>query len=208
MAASAGKPSAVGETLDRVVASIGNDAITASEVEEEYRFELFLEGNLPTAIPDDATFTRVRDRLVSQKLLRQEAETESSEQPDLIKQAAESLDEARRRYAREADFQAALQKLGMTEQQVLKRLEDQALTMWLIDQRLRPAAWVERSEIETYYAHTFVPEFSRRGSGPAPPLDEVESQIREILVQQKIDQLLAPWLEELKTGRRVRFHSF
>jgi hypothetical protein len=41
-----------------------------------------------------------------------------------------------------------------------------------------------------------------------PPLTEVQGQIQEILVQKRIDQLLASWLEELKPSRAVRFHSF
>jgi uncharacterized Zn finger protein len=39
-------------------------------------------------------------------------------------------------------------------------------------------------------------------------LTEVQGQIREILAQKKIDELLASWLEELKPSRRVRFYSF
>jgi hypothetical protein len=201
-------PCAAAETLDRVVASIGNVALTASDVEQEYRFELFRNGQTPVTPPDLATLERVRDRLIDQRLLAEEAEAESIERADLPRQAAQALAEVRKKYPSEEAFQSALQTLGTSEGEVLSRLKEQAAVLQIIDQRLRPAAWVEQTEIETYYHETFVPEYARHTVGPAPALEEVESQIREILVQQKIDQLLATWLQELKAGRRVRLHSF
>jgi hypothetical protein len=203
-----GASPAAAETLDRVVASVGNIAITTSDVEKEYRYELLLEAKLPAPVPDAATLDRVRDRLVEQQLLKQEADAEGIERADLPQGAKQALSEVRRQYPSDEAYQTALGALGITEEQVLGRLEEQAVTIRVIDQRLRPAAWVERSEIETYYTNTFVPELSRQSTSPAPPLDEVEAQIREILVQQKIDRLLATWLGELKAVRRVRLHSF
>ncbi len=196
------------ETSDRVVASIGNTAITQSDVEREYRFELFLEGHLPAALPDAATFESVRDRLIDQKLLVQEAAQENIQLADPPGVAADGLAEVRKRFPSEEAFRSALRSLGMDEKQVLRRLTDRQRILRLIDQRLRPAAGVERAEIEAYYGETFVPEFQRRNTGPAPALADVESQIREILVQKKIDQQLEAWLQELKSSRRVKVHSF
>jgi hypothetical protein len=201
-------PNAAAETVDRVLASIGNAALTASDVEQEYRFELFLNGQSLSVPPDPATLERVRDRLIDQRLLAEEAEAEKVERTDLPQQAAATLAEVRKKYPSEEAFQAALQTLEMDEQEVLKRLGDQALVLRIIDQRLRPGAWVERTEIEAYFQKTFGREHVEQAAGPAPALEEVENQIREILVQEKIDQLLPTWLEELKTSRRVRLHSF
>jgi parvulin-like peptidyl-prolyl isomerase len=195
-------------TLDRVVASIGNVALTQSDVEEEYRLELFLDGKTPTATPDRATFESVRERLIDQMLLLQEAEAEGVDRTDLLQKAARQLDEVEKKYADEKAFQASLEELGMSREQVLARLAEHELTLRLVDQRLRPAAWADRTEIEAYYQNTFAPEYVRRNKGPAPALSEVENQIREILVQQKIDELLPKWLEELKSSQHVRIHSF
>ncbi len=201
-------PSVAAQTLDRVVASIGTFAITRSDVEAEYRLELFLKGNATDPGPDAGTRDSVRERLIDQKLLAQEAEAEGVDRADLLAGAKQTLSEIRSQYANDDTYQNALRALGFTEEQVLSRLQDQVLTLRLIDQRLRPAAWVERPEIEAYYADTFVPESRRQNTGPVPPVDEVEPQIREILVQKKVDQLLTNWLAELKAGRRVRIHSF
>jgi hypothetical protein len=208
LAASSILPSARAETVDRVVASIGNAALTASDVGQEYRFELFLDGQSPSGLPDLVTRERVRDRLIEQRLLTEEAQAEKVERTDLPSQAAATLAEVRQKYPSEEAWQAALRALEMDEREVLQRLEDQALVLRIIDQRLRPAAWVERAGIEAYYQKTFAREHGEQAAGPAPALEEVENQIREILVQEKINQLLPSWLQELKASRRVRLYSF
>ena len=114
----------------------------------------------------------------------------------------------RAKYASEEAFQAALGKLGMRHQEIVARLQAQERMLYLIDERLRPAAWVDLSEIDNYYRETFVPAYERRRDSKPPPLEEVDSQIREILVQKKINELLPDWMGELRTGRRVKVYSF
>jgi len=61
-----------GQTVDRVVASVGNTAITSSDVENELRLELFLDGKLlADADPDMATLNQVRERLIDRVLLEE-----------------------------------------------------------------------------------------------------------------------------------------
>jgi hypothetical protein len=196
------------EVVDRVIASIGNEAITQSDAEDEYRLERFLEGESPQDHPDPAQLDAARDRLLDQKLLLREAETEGGELPDLPEKTHKLLDETRKKFPDEAAYERALQLLGMDEQALLRRLALQVVTLRLIDQRLRPAAWVERKEIESYYQDTFVPEHERRAAGPPPPLEDVEAQIREVLVEQRIDKLLTAWLAELRSSHQVKAYTF
>lgn len=196
------------ETLDRVVASFGNVAITQSDLEREYRFELFLDGQWPAPAPDAATLERVRERLTYQKLLVLEEVPSPPEPAELEKSAGEALHKLRQRFGREEDFRAALRSLDMDEPRLIQRLAEQEWVLRMIEQRLRPAAAPAPGEVETYYRETFAPEYVRRTHAPAPAPGEVEGQIREILVQKKIDQLLVRWLEELKSSHRVNFHSF
>ncbi len=202
-----GRSAAAAETVDRVIASVDNIAIIQNDVEKQYRLELFLNGRPPEEAPD-SSLEGVRDRLINQLLMEQEAEVEGGNLPDFSIQAEKAWEEVRGKYASEETFQAALEKLGMSRQEILGQLQAQERTLYLIDERLRPAAWVDLSEIESYYNETFVPDYERRRASKPPPLEEVESQIREILVQKKIDQLLPNWLEEIRIGRRVRAHSF
>jgi len=122
--------------------------------------------------------------------------------------AEETLNSVRKKFSSEEAYRSALQKLGMTEPQVLKRLEIYQRTLHMIDNRLRPAAVPEPSEVEDYYKKTFVPEYVKEQKGPPPPLDDVREQIREILLQKKMNQLLNNWLERLRSDRRVTIHSY
>jgi hypothetical protein len=184
-------------------------AITASDVEHEYRFERFLDAQWPAPAPDPATLEHVRERLTYQVLLSHEENPVSGDQAECERIATERLTALRKEFARPEDFQTALQELGVTEPQVLARIAQQELTLRLIDQRLRPAASPSDDEVADYFRRTFVPDFQKKNGGAAaPPLSEVESQIREVLTQKRINELLDQWIEELKPTSRVRFHSF
>jgi hypothetical protein len=196
------------EILDRVAASIGDVAITQSDVEREYRLERFLDGQWPPPPPDSKTLEEARERLTYQKLLLEEETQDLSRQVALEKTATEELEGVRKRFPSEQDYQSALQSLHMDEKQILTMLVDQQRILRIIEQRLRPAAAPATADVESYYRDVFTPEYTRTHGPPVPPLTEVKGQIEEILVQKKIDQLLASWLEELKPSRRVRFHSF
>jgi hypothetical protein len=203
-----GTPLSGGEVLDRVVASIGDVAITQSDVEREYRLERFLDGQWPPPPADSKTLDQARERLVYQKLLLEEETQDLSRDPTLEKTASEELDGLRKRFPSEQDYQSALQSLHMDEKQILTTLIEQQRILRIIEQQLRPAAAPGTNDVESYYRDVFAPEFVRTHGPPVPPLTDVEGQIREILAQKKIDQLLASWLEELKPSRRVRFYSF
>jgi hypothetical protein len=202
-----GTRAAAAEMVDRVVASVDNIAITQNEVEKQYRLERFLDGQ-PMEEASASVLEGVRDRLINQLLMEQEVEAEGGNLPDFSTQAEKAWEEVRGKYPSEEAFQTAMEKVGMSRQEILRRLQAQERTLYLIDERLRPAAWVDLSEIESYYRETFVPEYERRQASKPPPLEEVESQIREILIQKKINELLPDWMEELRTGRRVKVHSF
>jgi parvulin-like peptidyl-prolyl isomerase len=199
---------ATGQVVDKVVASVDNQAITRSDVENAYGFELFLDGQAPEPPPDVATLEAVRDRLVDQTLLLSEAGIEGISDSDLDHPAAAALADIRKKFKSEEASRSALKSLGLSEEKALDRLRDRQRILTLIDNRLRPSARVELPEIETYYKNTFVPEITKRSKTPAPPLAEVEGQIREILTQNKIDELLSSWLESLKSSHRVSIHPF
>jgi hypothetical protein len=196
------------ETLDRVVASIGDEAVTGSDVNREWRLERFLNGQMAKDPPDPKTIDQIRERLVERRLLSAEAATETGIENEARDRAEKQLEETRKRFSTPEAYQAALHLLGMDEGQVLTELVAEQKVLGMIDRRLRPEAVVEPVEIETYYRETFTPEFKRWGTGTLPPLPEVEGQIREILTQQRIDSLLAQWLEELKSSHRVVYHSY
>lgn len=197
------------QILDRVVASIGNVAITATDVEQEYRLERFLDAKWPPPPPNSAALADAREHLTYQVLLTREENPGPTEKAESEKSAAERLAALRKEYGPSDKFQGALKDLGMTETGILERIAQQELLLRLIDQRLRPEASPNDEEVADYYRSIFVPEFQKKNPGAtAPELSEVEGQIREILTQKRINELLDRWVEELKPTTNVRFHSF
>lgn len=195
------------ETLNRIVASVGDTAITQRDVTEEYRFERFLNGESPTGSPNAQESQAVLGRLISQTLLAEQIGASGRESKNAVKNAEETLKEVRGKFPNEQAYQSALQSLGMTEQQVLKRLVLYQRTLGMINNRLRPSALPDPKEIEDYYKNTFVPAYAKEHRGAPPPLDDVREQIREILVQKKMNELLDEWLGRLKSTHRVAIYS-
>jgi len=197
------------QTLDRVVASIGSLAITASDVEQEYRLERLLNGQWPVPPPDSAGLASAREHLTYQTILTREENPGPAERGESEKSAAERLAALPKQFPHPEDFERAIRELGMTERELADRIAQQELMLRMIDQRLRPAASPSDEAVADYYHSTFLPEFQSRNRGTTPPpLSEVESQIREVLVQKRMNELLVQWIEELKPTTNVRFHSF
>jgi hypothetical protein len=194
--------------VDRVVASLDGAAVTQSEVEQEYKLELFLEeGRVPDRVPDNKTFDAVLNRLIDQRLLADQLEAAGLAKLDVRTAVTERVGETRRRLQTEQAFRAALRSLGMDENGLRAKLEMQLRILQMTDRRLRPDAKPSQSEIEAYYRTTFLPEFIRRGNGSPPPLPEVEDRIVDILVQKKIGELLEAWLKELRSAHHIKVLS-
>jgi parvulin-like peptidyl-prolyl isomerase len=198
---------AFAETVDRVVASVGNTAITASDVQEEYRLDLFLEGKPSNAEPGPAILDQVRGRLIDRVLLEEGAQASEIHVALDDPAVTQQMQEARDRFPAGNAFQQGLSGLGMSEDDLRLHFVAQLEVLRLIDQRLRPEATVEASEIESYYRGTLVPELARQGQNQPPALDDVTDRIREILVQKKINLLLEAWLERLRDAREVKTYG-
>jgi hypothetical protein len=207
--AAGGAISSAAETLDSVVASIGNVAITAGDVEQEYRLEQFLNAQWPPPPPTSAALSSAREHLTYQELFTREENPGAAEKAESEKAAVERLAALRKEFAPAQNFQRSLEELGMNETELLARIAQQELMLRLIDQRLRPAASPSDDAVAEYYRSTFVPQFQKaNGGAAAPALAQVDDQIREVLIEKRINELLDEWIEELKPTARVQLHSF
>ncbi len=174
----------------------------------ECRFESFMEGRSPAQTYDAATRKTALERLMSQVLLEEQLPGSAGQASAESRSAEAAFDEIKKRFSSAQAYQTALRALGMSEKQILHRLEEYESLLAMINTRFRPKAAPGQDEIEQYYQKTFQPEFQRIQGRPAPPLPEVEKQIREILVQRNINELLHRWLEEMRSTQRVRIHTY
>ncbi len=164
-------------------------------------------GRRPRPIPPP--WPRRGKHLTYQLLLTREENPGPADREESEKSATRRLADLHGLYHDPQQFERALKELGMTEADLLARIAQQDLMLRLIDERLRPEASPSEDAVADYYRSTFAPEFEKKYNGaPAPPLSAVEDEIREVLLQKRINELLDQWIEELKPTTDVRFHSF
>jgi hypothetical protein len=206
--AALGCPLVQAETVDRVVASVGHQAVTASDVEKEYRLELFLEGNPPSdAEPGLGALDQVRGRVIDRVLLEDEVQANGIQIAVGDESVVQRLHALRDKFPAAQAYEEGLNAVGISEEDLRVHFAKQAEVLLLIDRRLRPEATVETPEIEAYYRNILIPDLARQGEKQPPALDDVEDRIREILVQKKINALLEAWLERLRAARDVKLYG-
>jgi hypothetical protein len=193
--------SVAGPIVDRVVANVNGHVVLQSDWEEEVAFEAFEDGRSPDSFAA-AERKAALDRLIDQELLREQVRPS---QPAPAEQIAVRVAEVRKLHpnsSTDEGWRSALQRYGLTEKALEKRLGDQIQLMKLVEDRLRPSVQIDQHAVETYYQDRLVPELKRAGNS-AKPLTEVYDKIRNLLAEQKMNELLSGWLASLRSGSHI-----
>jgi hypothetical protein len=101
-------------------------------------------------------------------------------------------------------WQRLLATYGLKERDIEANLRGETQMMNFIEVRLRPNVHVHPEEVEAYYRTQIVPDMQKAGV-KLVTLQEIEPKIRELLVQQHIDELLDAWLHNLR--QQTPIHS-
>jgi peptidyl-prolyl cis-trans isomerase SurA len=192
-----------GEVIDRIVATVNGHVILESDWDEALRYEALLNGRGLGEFNDDAR-RAVLDRLIDQELLGEQMKSALFQHASL-EEAARRVAEARKQYPEAASnqgWQALLGKFGLSEKDLLAHVQQQIDLMRLVDAHLRPAVQIDSKSIEAYYREKFVPQLKQAGADDVP-LAEVSGKIRELLTEQKVNELMVSWLQSLRSESRV-----
>jgi peptidyl-prolyl cis-trans isomerase SurA len=190
-----------GTVVDRVVADVNGNVLLQSDWDDEVTFEAFVDGRTPDSFTPDERKAAL-DRLIDQELLREQVRP-AQEAP--TEQVAARLAEVRKslpQYSTEEGWHAALQRYGLTQSALEKRLSDELQLMKLVEDRLRPSIQIDQKAVESYYHNEFVPQLKKAGA-KAKPLTEVYTRIKELLAQKKMNELLVGWLSNLRSGGHI-----
>lgn len=199
-------PKVPGTELDRVVAIVNDDLILDSDVNEELRLQAFDPYHTSSEKLSDA---RAIERLINRDLILQQLKllpAETVTDADVNKQ----IDEMRKdipacsRYHCEtkAGWDRFLADNGFTEASFFARWKQRMSVLSFIEDRFQLGVNITPQEIKTYYDQTLLPEYERQ-QAPAPKLSAISSQIREVLLQQQITNLLGDWLKSLRAQGSV-----
>jgi len=196
-------PAPAGDVLDRIVATVNTHIILQSEWQEAVRYEAFVDGRSLDKV-QAADRKAALDHLIDQELLREQMRASgfahaSSDEID------KSIQEIRKQYPgaeSAAGWQAALGRYGLTENELKRRVALQADLLSLVDARLRPNIVIDSKSIESYYNQELLPQLRQSGAAQVP-LAEVTPKIKELLTQQKMNQMLVAWLQDLRSGSEI-----
>jgi hypothetical protein len=190
------------DVVDRIVATVNGHVILQSDWDDAIRFEAFVEGR-PLDRLGDQDRNRALDRLIDQELLREQAQGVDSSQPptEEVQQRIMDLQKEHKATTSSA-WHAVLAHYGLAQKQVETWLAHDIAVLHQVEARLRPTVQIPPQTIETYYQQTFLPELRKSGAQDVP-LAQVSGKIREILTEQKVNELFSSWLQTLRSESKI-----
>jgi hypothetical protein len=194
-------PPAKAVVLDRVVAVVNNQAILASDVDDEVRLAVLDPGVAGVVL----TPKRALDQLISRALIQQQIRQEDAQAAEPTQAEVDArLAEIRREVpacihfncASDQGWTAFLTAHGLSPQRVESYLRYRVQILRFIEQRFRQGIRIAPEDIEKYYRETLLPQYT---PGEAiPPLDKAAPRIQEILLEQQVNVLFDDWLRNLR----------
>ena len=202
--------------LDRIAVVVGNDVITEGEVEDALRLDQFLASQ-PLDLSPQKRYAEAQ-RLADQQLIRHEMEVARYKLPDPGEADAMLRNFRQQHFRSDAEFQAALQKYGITDDQLKQHLLWQLAVLRFTDTRFGGNA----PQGETQSASRATPE-PRSNQTPPPGAPSVQSPDRSAASppsqsadrlapgaspasgQTDVDQQLDAFLREARSSTRVVF---
>jgi peptidyl-prolyl cis-trans isomerase SurA len=188
--------------LDRVVAVVNNQAILASDVDDEMRMAVL---DPAQAGLSDLTWQRALDQLISRALIQQQIRQEDAQTAEPMQTEVDArLTEIRKNLpacvrfncASEEGWKAFLAANGLTSARVETYLHNRLQVLDFIELRFRQGIRISSEEVGKYYRETLLPQYA---AGEAiPPLETVRSRIEEILLERQVNVLFDEWLKNLR----------
>ena len=187
-----------GEIIDAVVATVSRQPVLQSEWDDATRFEAFMQQR-PLAAVSDKDRVNALQRLIDRRILEVQMNN-----PNYLAPPAEELRMAMAKLRAQipaakddAGWEATLAEYGFTQREIESHLRAETQMMNFVEVRLRPNIHVQPEEVEAYYRAQALPDLEKSGL-KIVTLQEVEPKIRELLVQQHMDELLDAWLHNLR----------
>jgi hypothetical protein len=198
------RPSPAADLLDRIVATVNGRIILQSDWDAAIQYAALIDGR-PADQVSPQTRKAALDRLIDQELLREQMRS-SEVKRATPQEVVRRIQEIRQQHPEARDEQGwhnLLAHYGLTEDELRQRVTLQLDLDRLVDLRLRPGVNIDSSSIESYYNQELLPQLRQLGQKEVP-LAEVTPKIKELLTQEKVNQLLVAWLQNLRSGSEIQ----
>ena len=190
-----------GEILDRIAVSVAKQVITERDVLRDLRVTAFLDHRAP--VENSEQKRAAADRLVDRMLILDEAAltrvTLSSDED-----ARKMLDDVKAQYG--ADYQPALARYGITEQDIANQLIAGLRAMRFTDLRFRPEVQLSEDDLRDFY-NTLVAQWKKSGKTDIPSFESSRDQVEKLLTDQRTAQALDRWLGTRRTETQILYHQ-
>ena len=184
--------------VDRIVAVVDEDPILLSDIRRVIGLGLVEREPKES---EARLQRRVLDSLIDQCLQRHEVERHDFGQLPL-QEIDRQLERIRAGFGDQGELERRLELLGLDEEGLTLLVTRQLRVLAYVEKRLGPRVFISQDEVRTYYDGELAAEMARQGK-PPPPLESVREQIREVLYEQRLNQEIAAWTEELRLAADI-----
>ncbi len=184
---------------DRILASVDGDPILASDVERALRLGL---GNpAPEGETEDAKRRRVLEALIDERLRFHEVDRYGLARAP-AEEVERRLEQTRSGFATDEDYRAWLAELDLTEEGLGQLLARQIVLLTYVEDRLSARVLVTLEDVRAYYEQKLVPALIEH-QAEVPLLEEVREAVRAVLREERLNQEIERWTEELEARADV-----
>lgn len=188
--------------IDQIAVIARDTVIKDSDIERDIRVVDFLNQEKLTF--DAAARKAAANRLIDQAVIRREIDV--GEYRTATDADAERLLEKNQKeqYHSPAVFNAALQKYGLTRDQLKQYLRWQLTVLRFIEERFRPAVIITDEEVAQYYRE-HASEFRNASTGQTRTLEESQDDIRNRLIEERVNKQFDSWLNARRRSANVEY---
>ena len=189
-------------TVDRIAAVIDGQVLTVSEISQMVTIRFFPR----LASSDDDHRREVLDALVAQALRYRDVERFGAQ--DIPKDTIEArVVEMQKRFASQAEFEAAVAKAELTMDEVRALAKRQLQVEAYIQERFAPLVFVSNEDIEAYYRDEWTKQRRERGLA-VPPLADVREEVRVAVRSSRLQQEIDKWTSQLRARANVDVYAW
>jgi peptidyl-prolyl cis-trans isomerase SurA len=193
-----------GTIVDRIVATVNGHIILQSDWDDAVHYQALVNDQALDAVSGEERKTAL-DHLIDQELLKEQMGPADFQQAS-EEEIAKEIQDIRKGYpgAEAAErWDEVLQRYGLNPETLKRSVASQLNLMRLVDEHLRPTVNIDNKSIESYYNQELLPQLRQSGANEVP-LADVTPKIKELLTQQKVNELLVAWLHNLRSGSDIR----
>lgn len=189
-------------TVDRIAAVVDRQVLAVSEITQMVEIRFF-----PRLAPSEDEHRReVLNALIAQALRYRDVERFGAEDIPLDTIEAR-IQDIKRRFSMEADFNAALARAELSNDELQALVKRQLQVEAYIQERFAPLVFVSPEDIEEYYRGPWAQQRRERGLS-VPPLAEVRDEIRDAVRSARLQGEVEKWTAQLRERANVDVYAW